>query len=106
MITADDPEPAIVLQDAPHRREPVAGKLVIGLEGVELVPIIVDRVDNGIVGPEKLTLKLEIIGRIGKHQIHRFLRKFIDQFNAVADQNLVERQRVLRRHIVRPCQER
>jgi len=69
VIGADDPDRAGVLQHAPRRRHPVAREFVIDLEAGELVPVVIDGVDPGLVGPRQLAAELQIVGRVGEDEI-------------------------------------
>ena len=60
---------AVVLQDAARLGEPVAGEIVIGGKAVELVPIVVDRIDPAAFGPEQVAAELQIVGRVGEDHV-------------------------------------
>src|SRR3546814_7496504 len=60
VIAADDPDAAIRFQDALRFLQPGMGEAVISGEAVELVPIIVDRVDRS----EEHTSELQSLMRI------------------------------------------
>src|SRR5213078_1138086 len=49
VVGADDPQPAIWLQQAPARPEPSMAEPVVFVEPGELVPIVVDPVDPAVV---------------------------------------------------------
>ena len=74
VIAADHPKRTVIFQDALGLGHPLDGELIIGLEAGELVPGIVDGIDLGIVGPVQIAAQLQIIGRVGKDQIHRLVR--------------------------------
>src|SRR3546814_16192032 len=63
VVAADHPQRTVILQDAARRLQPFGGEAVIGLESVELVPIVGHRVDADALRTEKVAAKLEIIGR-------------------------------------------
>ena len=69
VVAADDPERAVGLQHAAAGGQPGAGEGVIFGEGRELVPVVVDGIDEAVVGPAQIAAELEIIGRIGEDQI-------------------------------------
>src|SRR3546814_5289515 len=94
VIAADHPQRSIVLQDAARRLQPFGGEAVIGLESVELVPIVGHRVDAAAFRTEKVTTKLEIIGRIRKDQIDRVLGQFVHGGDALALTYHIKRQGV------------
>jgi len=66
VIAADHPDRAVVLQDATGGLQPLAGELVVGGEALELVPVVVDRVDLGIVGTQQVAAQLQIVGGSAK----------------------------------------
>ena len=75
VIAADHPDGAVRLEDAASLLHPVPGEQVILVEATDLVPVIVDRGDFRIVGAMQIATELEIVGRVGKHEVHAFVRK-------------------------------
>ena len=71
VIGADHPQRRRRLHDAAAGQQPGAGEIVIGGEGRELVPVVVDGIDMGFVGALEIALELQIVRRIGEHQIDR-----------------------------------
>ena len=71
VIGADHPQRAGRLEHALAGGKPGAGELVVGREARELVPVVVDRVDLGIVGALEVALELKIVRRIGEHEVDR-----------------------------------
>ena len=69
-------------------REPGAGEVIIGAEIGELVPVVIDRVDAGIVGPLEIAPKLKIVGWIGEDEVDRSRREFLERGDAIAAENL------------------
>jgi hypothetical protein len=69
VIGADHPDRAVRLQDAAHSSSQAAGEGVIGLEAVELVPVVVHarRPSTGPAG--QVAAELQIVGRIGEDQV-------------------------------------
>ena len=67
--------------------EPGAGEIVVGLEARELIPVVVDRIDLGIVGTLEVAGKLQIVRRVGEDQIDRGGRQFRHFGDAIADEN-------------------
>ena len=67
--------------------EPGAGEFVVGLEARELIPVVVDRIDLGIVGALEIARKLQIVRRIGEDQIDRAGRQLRHFRDAIADEN-------------------
>ena len=77
--------------------EPVAGEIVVGGEAVELVPIVVDRVDPAAFGPEQVAAELQIVGRVGEDHVDDLVGQARHLGDAVALEDGVERQLALRR---------
>ena len=75
--------------------EPVAREGVIFGEIGELVPVVVDPVDQALVGARQRALELQVIGRIGEDEIDRGRRKPHHFRDAVADEDRVARGRAL-----------
>jgi hypothetical protein len=84
VIAADHPDRAVVLQDAAGGLQPFAGELVIGREALELVPVVVNRVDLGIVRTQQVAAQLKIVGRVGENQVDRLLGQGVHRLDAVA----------------------
>ena len=89
VIAADHPQRPVRLQDAARFGKPGRREAVIGGEGVEFVPFILDAIDRRLVGAGQVAAKLQIIGRIGKNQIHRCARKSLQNLQAIAFDHLV-----------------
>ena len=87
VVGADHPQRGGRLHHAAAGHEPGAGEIVIGGEARELVPIVVDGIDAGIVGPLEVALELEIVRRIGENEIDGLRRQLCHLGNAVADDN-------------------
>jgi len=86
-MAADAQQRALVLQHPPAFTQPGAGEGVIGGEAVELVPVVVDRVDLGVVGTQQVAAQLQIIGRVGEDHVHRLVRQALQHLDAVATQD-------------------
>ncbi len=69
VVGADHPDGGGGLHHAPAGGEPGFGELVVGGKARELVPVVVDRIDVGIVGALEVVRELEIVGRVGENQI-------------------------------------
>jgi hypothetical protein len=93
VIGADHPDRAIVAQHMARRAQPVAGELVIGRKAAELVPVIVHRIDLGLVGAVQLTLELHVVGRVGEHQVGAAGGQGAHALHAVALDDLIQLQR-------------
>jgi hypothetical protein len=92
VIRADDPQCAGVFQDPAATGEPGVGEPVVLLEVVELVPVVVHRIDVGLIGTPELLLELQVVGRVGKYQVDRGLGELAEQGEAIAGEDLVEGQ--------------
>src|SRR3546814_3129569 len=75
VIAADHPDAAVRLQDALRFLEPGMGEAVVSGEAVELVPVVVDRIDLAAVGAQKVAAELKVIGRVGEDHVDRRDRK-------------------------------
>ena len=91
VIGADHPQRAGVLQHAARLAQPFAGEAVVFGEAGELVPVIVDGVDLGIVGTAQLVLELKIVGRIGEDQIGAAFRQRPHFLHAIALDHSIQR---------------
>src|SRR5260221_8436173 len=89
MVAADHPQSAIILQDPAALGQPRLGEGVVGLEAVEVIPLVVHSVDDGVVWTGKLAAELEIVGWISEHQVHRLVRQPRQRLDAVADNDAV-----------------
>ena len=90
VIAANDPERAIRFQDAARLGKPGAAESVIGGEAVELVPVVLDTGNGRLIGAGQVAAKLQIVGRVGKHQIHRGGRKLLQLRKAITlDHNIL-----------------
>jgi hypothetical protein len=96
VIAPDHPDRAIVLEDAPSLGEPVSRKVVIDGEAVELVPIVVDRIDAAALGSEQVAAELEIVRWVGEDHVDALLRQACHFRDAVALEDAVVRKLALR----------
>ena len=71
-------------------KQPGTGEGVIGGEAVEAVPVVVDRIDLGLVGTVQIALELEIVGRVGEDHVDRFFRQPLKRRDAVALEDRIE----------------
>jgi hypothetical protein len=85
VIGADHPQRRRRLHHPAAAKQPCAGKIVIGRKARELVPIVVDGIDARIVGALEIALKLQIIGRIGEHEIDALGRQRRHGGDAIAN---------------------
>ena len=93
VVGADDEQRRLGLHGDAGGAQPGACKGVVFSETAKLVPIIVDRVDNALIGTRQRALELEIVGRVGEDEIDALGRQGPQPFNAVAKNDLVERGR-------------
>jgi hypothetical protein len=108
VVAADDPQRAVVLEHPAAFLEPGAREGVVGLEALELVPVVVHGVDLGVVRPQKVAAQLEVVGRVGEHEVDGPVRQLLELRQAIARKDGVDRQahaspqnpktRVLRQH--------
>ena len=89
VVAADHPEGAVVLQHPARFGKPGASELVIGLEGGEPVPVVVDRVDLGIVRAQQVAAELQIVRRVGEDQVDALLRQLGHLGDAVAQDDCI-----------------
>ena len=87
VIGADHPQRRGRLHHAAAGDQPGAREIVVGGETGKLVPIVVDRVDARIVGTLEVALELQIVRRVGEHEIDGLRRELRQLGNAIADQN-------------------
>jgi hypothetical protein len=90
VIGADHPQRAGILQAAARRHQPFAGEAVIDFKGTELVPMIVDRIHLGLVGPAQFAAQLHVVGRIGEHQVGAAFGQRLHALHAIALDHLVQ----------------
>src|SRR5438309_2886495 len=67
VIAADYPDRAVVLQDPARLFEPVPGEVVVDRETVELVPLVVARIDLAAFRTEQVATELKIVRRVGEN---------------------------------------
>ena len=75
------------LQDALALAQPGAREIVVAAEIDEMIPFVVDAVDARLIGTVELLRKLEIVGRVGKHEVDRLGGQLCQLFQAIADQD-------------------
>jgi hypothetical protein len=62
VVAADHPQRPVVLQDAAAFLQPGLGEGVVALEALEVIPVVVDRVDLGIVWTQEVAAELQLYG--------------------------------------------
>src|SRR5262249_4898392 len=91
VIAADHPQRAFRLQHSAASAEPGIGEVVVSCEAAELVPLVVDAIDPGVVWPMQLNVDLEIVRRSGESEDDEMWREFLQLLDAGADNDLVQR---------------
>ena len=91
VVGADHPQRRVLFHDAAHAREPGAGEAVVIGEARELVPVVVDGVDEALVRARQRLFELQIVGRIGEDHVHALGRELRQRRDAIAEKDLVER---------------
>ncbi len=92
VVGADHPDRAVLLQQPPALAEPAPGEGVVGGEVAEPVPVLVHRVHQAVVGPAQLAAELQVVRRVGEDAVDRGRRQHAHQWDAVAEQHLVQGQ--------------
>lgn len=90
MVGADDPNGAVRFQHAARRQQPGAGEGVVDLKTRELIPVIVDGIDLGLVGPVQIAIELQIVGRIGKDHVDGLFGQPVERGDAIALQDRIQ----------------
>jgi hypothetical protein len=93
VVRADDPEGRVLLHHAAAGGKPGAGEGVVGGKTRELVPVVVDRIDEALVRARERPLELEVVGRVGEDRVDALWRQAFKRRHTVADQDFVERKR-------------
>jgi len=92
VVGADHPNGAVRLEDAAAFAEPGAGETIVVGKAGKLVPGIVDAVDHRVVGAEQLAFQLQIVGRIGEHEVDALVGEPRQLLQAIADEDAVDGQ--------------
>ncbi len=66
MVGADHPDGPVGLQHPTCRQQPGAGESVVGLKAFELVPVVVDGIDLGLVRAVQIAVELQIVSGSAK----------------------------------------
>ena len=77
------------LHHPPRGGEPGAGECVVLGEIGELVPGVVDRVHQALVGARERAFELQVIGRVGEHKVDGGLGQARHLGQAIADQDRI-----------------
>jgi hypothetical protein len=85
VIGADHPQRAGGLEHALAGGKPRARERIIGGKAREPVPLVVDGVDLGMVGALEIALELQVVRRVGEHQVDAVGRKLGHLSDAIAD---------------------
>ncbi len=90
VVAADHEQRAIRFQHAAAFAEPGARETVIGLEALELVPGVIDRIDEALVRPREAPRKLQVIGRIGEDEVDRLVGQACKLSEAIAHEHGIQ----------------
>ena len=85
VIGADDENRRVFLHDAAGGGKPRSRKIVVVGKAREFVPIVIDGIDEALVGPRERAFELQIVGRIGEDEIGAFRRQLGHLVQAIAD---------------------
>ena len=91
VIGADHENRRFRLHHAPHGAEPGAGEGVVIGKARKLVPVVVDRVDEALVGARQRAFELQVVRRVGEHQVDAGRRQPAELVDAIADEDRVAR---------------
>src|SRR6266849_3573902 len=92
MITANHPKASIGFQHTPDFLEPTQCEFIVSGKIAELIPVVIDPIDFGIIRTPQLAAELQIVRRVGENGINRLGGQFRQNAQAVADKNTIERQ--------------
>jgi hypothetical protein len=92
VIGADDPNGRRRFHHAPASRQPGLREIVVGREARELVPVVIDGIDARIVRALEIARELEIVRRVGEHEIDGRRREFRHSGDAIACKNAMRLQ--------------
>ena len=90
MVGTDHPKRSGGFEHTPAFAEPLAREVIVDFEAFELVPILGDPIHLADVRPPKVTLKLEVVGRVRKNQVHRLRGQGRQNLEAVAFDDCVD----------------
>ena len=92
MVAADDPHRAVFAQHAPRLGQPLACKTVIFGEIGELVPVVIDAIDQAVIRAPQLAPQLQVIGRVSEDAVDRSRREHAHHLHTVAAKDLIQGQ--------------
>src|SRR5690606_26737451 len=69
---------------------PGTGEGIVFGKARELVPVVVDGVDEAVVRARQRPLELEIVGRIGEDEIDAFIRQTAQPGDAIVEDDAVD----------------
>ena len=90
VIRARYPDGRNILHDTLAAGQPLPGERVVFGKTAELIPAVIHPVDFCQVGPPQIIFELQIVRRVGKHQINALLWQRRQDFQRVAVSDLVE----------------
>ena len=92
VIAADNPDRACIFQNAAAGSQPFMGEEVIGIEAVELVPVVGNAFYFGVIRTGEITAELQIVWRVCKDEIHRVFRHAVHHVDAITlDDHIFQR---------------
>ena len=102
VVRSDHPQRAVRFQHAARFGEPVAGKLVVDGKAGKLVPVVGHGIDVAAVRAREVAAELQVVRRIGEDHVHAGIGDGAHRFDAVAGNDLPQRQKLFRSRRRRP----
>ena len=68
------------------------GEGVVGGEIGEAVPVVIDAVDQAVIGAAEFAAQLQVIRRVGEDAVDRGVGEHAQHLPGIAEQNLIQRQ--------------
>jgi hypothetical protein len=90
VVGADHPQGGVLLHHPPALQEPGARERVVIGKARELVPVVVNRIDDALIGARQRVLELQVIGRIGEDEVDALGRQALERGDAIAEDDLIE----------------
>ena len=94
VVAADHPDRTIRLKQTARRLQPLAGEFVVCGKAIELVPMVINCIDLGVVRAVQIAAQLKVVGRVCEDQIDAALRKRIHHLDAIAVKDRVQGKRL------------
>lgn len=83
VVATNNPDCPGVFQHTTAFSKPSRRKIVIGLHIIKFVPLVINRINYGLVRPKKLVLELKVIGRISKNQVYGLIGQGFQYLNTI-----------------------